>query len=573
MHNRKPNIFLDSIQTKSSLLPYCGSFRDRSIRSDEPEIWDFVHNCIEKCNTEHTPCDISKLPTKLPKRVLDLGSESGHIRIWETQPEETATYAALSHCWGSGSPLRTLTENLQQMKTKILTEDLNSTFKDAIRVCRALKLRYLWIDSLCIIQDSPEDWEEQASLMSSIYKNAYVTIATGSSSGPHESIFAERDDTWQSWVTRLGSDEISEQVRVRLKVLPVIDSVERNSYSSKGSLSNASSRKIHSALDYQWDGPLYCRAWCFQEQFLSRRMIHFAPGAVIWECQIERHVEGEEAVQIPSNNQPTFAQNDVGRQWQDAVKHYTHRDITYSSDRLIALSGIASDTARLRNDQYLAGLWKSSIFWDLLWYPNVWVQKPIPDKYISPSWSWPSLGGPVVWSNYPEDTVLKTYVEVQGAETSLKSTLNPFGDVTSGSVTLRGPTVQAVLNMDEDMARGGQVHVTGHWEKEGRGHYVLPDVRLYEADGLLADGSTEKTYRRALPGEEYARHWDEESELFTYRMQVAIICFLHCKTADVVGLVLGRSTTVPGAFTRLACVRMLPTDFLKKAKTDTITIV
>lgn len=99
--------------------------------------------------------------------------------MYETRPGETGKYAALSHCWGPGYPLRSLNGNIEDMKTRVNPEDLNNTFKNAIEVTKRLGLRYIWIDSLCIIQDDSNDWEEQAAQMVSIYKNAHVTIAPG----------------------------------------------------------------------------------------------------------------------------------------------------------------------------------------------------------------------------------------------------------------------------------------------------------------------------------------------------------------------------------------------------------
>ena len=63
---------------------------------------------------------------------------------------------------------------------------MSQNLQDAVVVTRLLGLRYLWIDSLCIIQDSKSDWEEEGSKMDQVYKNAYVTLAATSATTSHD---------------------------------------------------------------------------------------------------------------------------------------------------------------------------------------------------------------------------------------------------------------------------------------------------------------------------------------------------------------------------------------------------
>jgi hypothetical protein len=105
-------------------------------------------------------------------------------------------YAALSHCWGGSQPLRTLTENLDDMKTGIEWICLPNTFQDGITVACRLKILYIWIDSLCIIQDSKEDWEIESSKMWAYYNNAYITISASSSPNSLTPILRQRDTAW-----------------------------------------------------------------------------------------------------------------------------------------------------------------------------------------------------------------------------------------------------------------------------------------------------------------------------------------------------------------------------------------
>ncbi|CAM1501224.1 Fc.00g103860.m01.CDS01 [Cosmosporella sp. VM-42] len=534
----------------ASFLPHCGSLNDRSARSDDPAAWKFIHNCITTCNSQHSPCQALKAPTELPKRLLDIGSKTEPLRIHETISGEVGKYAALSHCWGHGYPLLTLSENLEQRKPQIDPEDLANTFKNAV-------------------EDDTEDWGKQASQMAGIYQRAYVTIAAGSSPEPSTSIFGERDDRWRSWQVQLGA--ANEKLQVRRKVSPILEAKARGSYAAADWLPRAAHHSSHSALDYAWGGPLYRRAWCLQEQLLSKRMVRYTPGATTWECLAERQVEGEGPVKLCMDSRIPNSSDDLARQWRNTVVNYSQRKVTFGTDRLIALSGIASETFQQTNDQYLAGLWKSSLFWDLLWHPDPYVESPVPNRYIAPSWSWASLGGPAVWNPHPEVSILAKYAKVESASTSLKSPFNPFGGVASEPVTIRSPVVECFLTMTEGMASVGGARIIGSWEKTG--HFTLPDTRLYEADGLLENGETEKTCRRAEPGEYYWRYEDEEGEPVRYQFRVTVLCFLNTKALDVVGLVLGRSTTVAGAHVRVAPVWKLPVEYVKRAETKFITIV
>jgi hypothetical protein len=107
---------------------------------------------------------------------VDVGLTSQYVRLVHTIGQK-GNYIALSHCWGSTNLIRTTTRTLSTHEEGILITDLPKTFRDAISICRYLKVQFLWIDSLCIIQDDEQDWEREASRMADVYANAYLTIA------------------------------------------------------------------------------------------------------------------------------------------------------------------------------------------------------------------------------------------------------------------------------------------------------------------------------------------------------------------------------------------------------------
>jgi hypothetical protein len=117
-----------------------------------------------------------------PARILDVRSPdcAWGIRLvaGDTPRLAAARYIALSHCWGmSGPPIRTTRESLQDYEREVELSALPKSFQDAVTVTRSLGVRYLWIDSLCIVQNDEKDWEAEASKMSSVYSHAYITLA------------------------------------------------------------------------------------------------------------------------------------------------------------------------------------------------------------------------------------------------------------------------------------------------------------------------------------------------------------------------------------------------------------
>jgi Heterokaryon incompatibility protein (HET) len=141
---------------------------------------------IKTCDENHPKCQytISGMPTesvpKLPTRVLDVRS-CEDIRLLVTGNQE-AKYAALSHCWGGISQIRTTKSSLEDHRRHINFNDLSKTIRDAVYLTRNLGIQYLWVDSLCIIQDDERDWLEEAGKMAYVYERAYCTIAATSAS-------------------------------------------------------------------------------------------------------------------------------------------------------------------------------------------------------------------------------------------------------------------------------------------------------------------------------------------------------------------------------------------------------
>lgn len=129
---------------------------------------------IQNCLTAHPLCNARKegsLPTRLVQVSPTLRPVDGSNLPSGTQ------YVALSHCWGL-KPIFTLRlSNLGRLHERIPMEVLPQNFQDAIRLTRAFPAEFIWIDSLCIIQDSEEDWLRESVGMKDVYSNCFVNLA------------------------------------------------------------------------------------------------------------------------------------------------------------------------------------------------------------------------------------------------------------------------------------------------------------------------------------------------------------------------------------------------------------
>ncbi|CAG8979236.1 hypothetical protein HYALB_00011906 [Hymenoscyphus albidus] len=147
-------------------------------------------NWIKECSKEHSCAESSQ--SILPERVVDIGlddttpkkgtrylteySQFRRLRVNESCGQ-FGSYAVLGHCWGSSPIVTSVKSNFHDRKSHISWNELSKTFQDAVTITWKLGIPYLWIDSLCIIQGDPGDWEIQSSKMLSVYSCAYLTIA------------------------------------------------------------------------------------------------------------------------------------------------------------------------------------------------------------------------------------------------------------------------------------------------------------------------------------------------------------------------------------------------------------
>ena len=138
---------------------------------------------FQLCSSTHSRCKPKSRGTNFPTRLLDLDACETHasvrVTVTDTNPRE-GEYMTLSHCWGAAQFIKLQRSNIEELSQGIQLSELPRTFQDAVAVAKWFKVRYLWIDSLCILQDCKEDWLKESAVMRDIYRHSTMNIsATG----------------------------------------------------------------------------------------------------------------------------------------------------------------------------------------------------------------------------------------------------------------------------------------------------------------------------------------------------------------------------------------------------------
>lgn len=351
---------------------------------------------MDRCDLEHGCWNTKETPA-LPSRVLDIGRRDDEICLLETGGKQ-AQYICLSHCWGGYHPIQTTAKTLSDHISSLAFATLPKTYQTSIAFARFFGIRYVWIDSLCIIQDDQDDWVRESSQMCEIYENAFLTIAATSSPNCTHDLFASPP---HSVAIMTGASSAGLPYHVLAS-----NSIDHPGFESS-----------HEVIVRTW--PLLDRAWVLQERLLSPRVLHISRPEIMWECREQTLCECG-VMDFDNTTQQLFrgpyskvshykvlheAYGDsLTRTWHDIVQWYSKLSITYHSDRLPALSGLAKQmAARRRGVQYLAGLWEDSLYLDLLWSLDYRTRRENSSQSSrskavhTPSWSWAAINRAVMF--------------------------------------------------------------------------------------------------------------------------------------------------------------------------------
>jgi Heterokaryon incompatibility protein (HET) len=169
--------------------------------TDDESCWDLFQKWLQQCQMNHELCRLRSHPRSwYPTRLLRISDWpikdpwTRMIRLHITAEEEMAgPYMTVSHCWGGEVPTTLTEETMDFLKAGLVMQDLPKTFTDAVRIVASCGVEYLWIDSLCIIQGSEEDWRREASMMGKVYSNSFCNIAATGSPNSSGGFFHPRD--------------------------------------------------------------------------------------------------------------------------------------------------------------------------------------------------------------------------------------------------------------------------------------------------------------------------------------------------------------------------------------------
>ncbi|MCJ1396086.1 hypothetical protein MMC18_008974 [Xylographa bjoerkii] len=384
----------------------------------------FTH-CLETHKICNRDVDLDWAPTRLLE--IDSLKVSPSVRIVEIaeHPDLRPSYMALSHCWGSSKIITLTAKTIRKLKEGISQSELPLTFRHAIAAANWLGKRYLWIDSLCILQDSADDWRTEANTMRYVYKNAWGTIAATGASTSSEGCFYDRDpDLVHPF--KINVAEASDLCRP-FYCFPSevwIDGVGK--------------------------APLNKRAWVQQERLLSRRVLHFGSQQLFRECHeleaCESFPQGLPSKDMKQDLWTSFKslhvfQNTDGRlypQWERIARAYSRGGLTIGTDKVVALAGIAKEMQNLYDDEYLAGMWRRYLGEFLVWQvedgrqangsPS--IRSPV---YRAPSWSWLSVDGII-----DPGTAFGERVVIEILDVKVEMSESDVGQIKSGYIRLRG---------------------------------------------------------------------------------------------------------------------------------------
>ena len=294
-----------------------------------------------------------------------------------------------------------------------------------MNIARSIGIRYIWIDSLCIIQGNSRDWHSEAAKMGDVYRNAAFVIAASGAEDSSQGLF------------------INNRIAEKAFRLPyrINDEVE------------GTFNMVQSPEESDWHpahGPLEKRAWALQERYLAQRLITFMPRGITWKCNsISVNEAGESFLDFSRN-----------KSWALLLIKYTRRSLTFPSDRTEAILGVAEEFQRSRTDRYIPdyGVWENQLTNQLLWFKD----GPFFDNdrlSHKPSWSWITTGSAKIWPQ------MVYFVDSDGTT----SVMPPSTWTTVGSAKMRPQKVLAfesafleTISNELIITSGGDLQVLGH---------------------------------------------------------------------------------------------------------------
>ncbi|KAF2808701.1 HET-domain-containing protein, partial [Mytilinidion resinicola] len=367
-----------------------------------------IKEWMETCTRHHAGC--SKNPDDkrpgasfLPTRLIDVDTgDENVVRLIETKITKVkGPYCTLSHAWGPPEK-KFLTTTVWNMAKHLLNgikmSELPPNFQQAIEITRFLKIRYIWIDSLVIVQEPYGDFVKEGDLMHKVYRYSYCNIVAADSSDGYGGLFRKRDPHAVLPVEFRATEATYGLGKKAWTIVPA-DLWERELLNSF----------------------IYTRGWVFQERMLSPRILHFTKHQIFWDCNTlsaceafptglplhldkkastDRHWRGRLDQSQISSRALCGANDDESSYtfWMSAVQNYTDCNLTNQGDKTVAIWSVAKLLRDISSEEYVVGMWSTFLEEQLAWrVRDIDRSERFPELQIDiPSWSWASIKGPIL---------------------------------------------------------------------------------------------------------------------------------------------------------------------------------
>jgi serine/threonine protein kinase len=480
------------------------SIQKHKVKDDIADKFSLIKHWYRTCTTTHVDCRPMFLPVWSPFRLIDVGhtdDNSPNLRLIEwSQISTPIPYVALSYVWGDSNDgcIQLTEECYHDFQSSIPLENLPKAIATGIEVARQIGERYIWVDTLCIIQDSNYDVQRQLKDLPAIYLNACITIAITSSQvtdlidlrklcplGRRISvpdISCKHGDAEKCELCK-NSRQLQGKTNLRNRVPPymthsqslsrsleeryflaIVEAIERGHSDHAclllGDLLNdLKSNQTDTGIVFRQYSR---RGWSFQERLLSQRVLYFSENQVHWECKQHKASDifpnGLPALLWESVHNPSGSFRPPRRPyassvapytprqirhydiWSTLVTAYSRRDAISDLERLTSLEGSISEMAKIVNDVCLAGHWKQTCSWTLLWHLEISTLHESNHRNDHfPSWSWAGWKCPVELPKYFPGRSLIEITDFRdpkplasGDPTSSVATLNLYGRRSTG---------------------------------------------------------------------------------------------------------------------------------------------
>lgn len=403
----------------------------------------------------HKDCTHHCTPGYRPTRLLDIGDlGSDTCKLCTTSQEiSDIAYTTLSYCWGATPFLKLTQRLLSDFQAGKAVLELPQLFQDAILVTKYLGFRYIWIDALCIIQDSENDFKKQIASMAKVYGNTAINIIAANCRSPFESLFKAR---------RLRDCHVG--------ILPSWNMTDPHVTRSTKSIMEQET--FQRQLD---NAPTQHRGWILQERVLPSRRLYFLPNQLYFSCRVSQRCEvfpkrvpnqlatDCQTYDLPPPGYLDPDKNGAYSSWGNLAKSYNMCLFTYPTDKMIALTGLIDVFQKATDDEYVFGLWKSRLPWTLCWEgsPNRPPRRTTPN--IAPTWSWLSIDGEIFYS---EQTSLGEHAfalcEVLDISTTLLDARSTSDTTHPGLLTIRAISFNTRTTSEGDLELPSCLQSTDH---------------------------------------------------------------------------------------------------------------